>query len=131
MNSVTRTPGNQATGTHPQASLLHAVANLATSHREHEKYYAAAPLEEAVAHGHHLDLVVGDVERGGQWALLQPQDLAAHVRPKLASRLQSGSSSRNTLGSRTIARPIAPLTLPTGQHLRFAPCHTRTVRRGP
>ena len=61
----------------------------------------------AVAHRHRLDLVVGDVERRHAEAAL---DAATSVRictRSLASRFESGSSIKNTLGSRTIARPIA------------------------
>ena len=63
------------------------------------------------AHGHGLDLVVGDVDdrrRGG--AAARP---ARRVCTRsLASRFESGSSIRKASGRRTIARERDPLALP-------------------
>ena len=63
---------------------------------------------DAVGQRHRLDLVVGDVDHGGVLELLvQPGDLHARCTRSAASRLESGSSNRNTLGSLTMARPMA------------------------
>ena len=63
--------------------------------------------DDAVAHGHSLGLVVGNVDEGGSQLLVQLDDLGAHAGTQLRSRLDRGSSSRKTAGLRTIARPRA------------------------
>ena len=68
---------------------------------------AVAHDDDPVGHRHRLDLVVGDVDGGGAELVMQPLDLDAHGLRSWASRLDSGSSNRNTCGSRTMARPIA------------------------
>ena len=64
--------------------------------------------DDAVGHGHRLDLVVGDVDHrrlraGGAGAISSPRILTRSS----ASRLESGSSKRKALGSLTMARPMA------------------------
>ena len=62
---------------------------------------------DAVAHRHRLDLVVGDVHGRDGEPGLELGELGPVCTRSLASRFESGSSIRNTCGSRTIARPIA------------------------
>ncbi len=69
--------------------------------------HAVAHHDDAVGERHRLDLVVRHVDRGGahRWcSFLISVRICAR---SLASRLDSGSSNRNTLGLRTMARPIA------------------------
>src|SRR6266704_3167206 len=58
-------------------------------------------------HGHRLDLVVSHVDRGSTDTPVEFQQLATHLDPHSASRLLSGSSIRNAIGLRMIARPRA------------------------
>ena len=60
--------------------------------------------DDLVAHRHRLDLVVGDVHRGRLQAQVQFLDLDAHRDAQLGVEVDSGSSNRNTCGSRTMAR---------------------------
>ena len=62
---------------------------------------------DAVGQRHRLDLVVGDVDRGDA-ELGCSRFSSARMWPRsLASRLESGSSIRKTLGRRTMARARA------------------------
>ena len=61
-----------------------------------------------VGQRHGLDLVVGDVDRGGPERAAAGGLISTRICTRsLASRLDSGSSNRNTCGSRTMARPMA------------------------
>ena len=62
----------------------------------------------SVGHGHRLDLVVGDVDHGGRRAAGAVRVISSRICTRsAASRLDSGSSNRKALGSRTMARPMA------------------------
>jgi hypothetical protein len=60
-----------------------------------------------VAQRHRLCLVVGDIQGNDADSALDAGDLGAHLHAQLGSRLESGSSIKNTDDSRTIARPMA------------------------
>ncbi len=55
----------------PQARLLRAIKNLATYHRDHEKFYAAAPREQAVALQRHARTLQALADR---WSAVEPAD---------------------------------------------------------
>ena len=46
-----------------QSQLLGAIVNLATFHRDHEKYYAMAPREQAVVLQRHSRTLLARVEQ--------------------------------------------------------------------
>ena len=54
-----------------QASFLHAIANLATFHREHEKFYAVAPREQAIVLQRHSRTLQALAD---QWSRTEPAD---------------------------------------------------------
>lgn len=56
-------------------------------------------------HGFHL--VMGDENGGGREALVQLADFSAHRYAQLGIEVDSGSSNRNTAGSRMMARAMA------------------------
>ena len=60
-----------------------------------------------MAHGHRLDLIVRDIDRGGCRRAWRRSSSSRVCTRSWASRLESGSSIRKTAGSRTIARPSA------------------------
>ena len=62
---------------------------------------------DAVAHGHGLDLVVGHVDGGRLQSLVQLDEARSRFDAQLGVEVDSGSSIRNTCGSRTMARPSA------------------------
>jgi hypothetical protein len=72
-------------------------------------------LDLAIAHHgdlgrqrHRLDLVVGDIDDRGAGGLACRRLISMRMSTRsLASRLDSGSSNRNSFGSRTSARPMA------------------------
>lgn len=53
----------------PQSRLLQAIMNLATFHRDHEKFYATAPRERAVALQRHARTLQALADR---WSKVQP-----------------------------------------------------------
>ena len=83
---------------------------------------AVAHHHDAVGHGHRLDLVVGDIDRGGAQALMQLADLAAHLHPKLGVKVRERLVEQEHLG---IAHNRAPhrdaLALAPRQLARVAP----------
>ncbi len=46
--------------------------------------------DDLVGHGHRLDLVVGDVDRGGREPLVQFADFGAHLHPQLGIEVRQG-----------------------------------------
>ncbi len=52
-----------------QASFLHAIANLATFHREHEKFYAVSPREQAIVLQRHARTLQALAD---QWSRAEP-----------------------------------------------------------
>jgi hypothetical protein len=68
---------------------------------------AAVEHEDAVGQGHRLDLIVGDVHDRGAEVRCRRLSSTRICPRKAASRFESGSSNKNTLGRRTMARPMA------------------------
>ena len=68
---------------------------------------AVAHDDDAIAHAQSLDLIVGDIQSGHTQRSCSLIISARISMRKAASRFDSGSSIRNTRGSRTIARPRA------------------------
>ncbi len=69
---------------------------------------SAVQNDDLVGHGHRLDLVVGDVDhRRAELGVELGRVRCASATRSDASRLDSGSSNRKTLGLRMMARPIA------------------------
>ena len=81
--------------------VLGGVALLQLAHVQHG---------HPVPHGHGLGLVVGHVEGGHPHPALDAGYLGPHLHPHLGVQVaDSGSSIKNTDGSRTMARPMATL----------------------
>jgi len=68
---------------------------------------AVAQHDDTVRERHGFHLVMSDVDRGGTQFPMQLCDLHARLSAQRRIQVDSGSSNRNTLGDRTIARPIA------------------------
>ena len=68
---------------------------------------AALDHRDPVAHGHGLDLVVGDVEGGDAQLALQRGDLGPHLHPQLGIEVRQRLVEQEERGSRTMARPMA------------------------
>ena len=69
--------------------------------------HAAAHDRDAVAHGHRLDLVVGDVDRRRPELALELSISARICDAQLGVEVRKRLVHQEDLGSRTIARPIA------------------------
>jgi hypothetical protein len=54
--------------------------------------------DDAVAHGHGLDLVVGDVDHGGLQAVVQLGDFCAHLDAELGVEVGEGLVEEEDLG---------------------------------
>ena len=63
--------------------------------------------------GHRLGLVVCHIDHRGAQTLGERDSSTRISTRRAASRFESGSSNRNTFGRRTIARPMATLSLPS------------------
>lgn len=57
----------------PQSPLLHAIMNLAAFHRDHEKFYASAPREQAVELQRHARTLLALADRWSTVAPAQPE----------------------------------------------------------
>ena len=75
---------------------------------------------DAVAHGHRLDLVMGDVDRGDAQAVLQRGDLGAGLHPQLGVEVGQRLVHQEDLWLAD-DRPAHrhPLTLTAGERFRF------------
>ena len=60
-----------------------------------------------LGHGHGLDLVMGDIDRGAPDALVQREQLGAHLHPQQRVEVGQRLVHEEGPGSRTIARPSA------------------------
>jgi hypothetical protein len=63
--------------------------------------------DDLVGHGHGLDLVVGDVDRGGLEALVQLLDLGAHAHAQLRVEVRERLVEQEHLRVAHDGRPIA------------------------
>ena len=77
--------------------------------------------DEAVGQGHRLDLVVGDIERGGAELLLQPLDLDPHLHPQLGVEVRQRLVEQKHLGvAHDRAAHCDALALPARELARLA-----------
>jgi hypothetical protein len=82
-----------------------------------------------VAHGHRLHMVVRDVDGGDGEVPLDPHHLGRICTRSLASRLDSGSSIKNTEGWRTMTRPWRPAAERIRLILKSSICECDSISR--